>query len=445
MLRSTRTTRRQMAGRGALAASTAAVLAVAGCGHGGGSSDGGDAGGASVGVMAVSVHEAVITGTTGAKKNVLSTCQPTPNVTWQDEPYTSMQQLVLREGSLGSSSTGVVFLLDSMASPQVLNLLEPLDSYQKSEPIEKFDGFPAPLLKPFQRNGKLYGVPIRTTVDVLMYDTSLLAQAGADAAPTSMEQLVTLAGKFAGKKSSSGLPVYGIRFSDPNDLAIWVRSYGGDLIGPDYSLHLTDAPTIKALKALHTLYAENAIPHNFFTLSADDWLRMEQQGQVAMTFRGGNYYPKLNDKKTSTIAGHVGVAPVPAATGTGLSISPSTATTWYMSILKNSSVKDGAWDFIRCVSSPAAGLAEALNNNTPSRPSVFTEPALAQHTDPTLLQTEQQVLKVASPAFPAFNNQAKALKILQQAMDDAIQGKKSPQEAMASATAQITPLLPSGS
>lgn len=425
-----------------IVAGVASILLLAACGSSGSGSGGGST---AVGVMAVSVHQDVITGKTGAKKNVLAACKPSPQVTWQLEPYTQMQQLTLRQGSLGSSSTSVVFLLDSMASPQLLNLLEPLDAYQKSKPIEAFSGFPTSLLTPFERDGKLYGIPTRTTVDVMFYDKDLLSSVGASGAPTSMASLVDIATKVAGKNTASGLPVYGIRFSDTNDLAIWVRSYGGDLIDKDYKLHLTEQPTIEALTQLHKLYTAGAIPKDFFNLTADDWLRMEQQGQVAMTFRGGNYYPKLNDPKQSKIAGNVGIAPIPAAEGSGNSISPSSATTWYMSILKNGQAKDAAWNFIRCVSSPSATLDEALNTNTPSRPDTLDDPTLTKQMDPQLRKTEQQVLKVSSPAFPAFNNQAKALKILQDALTSAVKGDQSPQAAMTTATSQIQPLLPTGS
>jgi multiple sugar transport system substrate-binding protein len=55
-----------------------------------------------------------------------------------------LNERLLREASLGSTDIDVAFFLDSWANPNAFTLLEPLDGYLSSDPIEDFaDFFPA--------------------------------------------------------------------------------------------------------------------------------------------------------------------------------------------------------------------------------------------------------------------------------------------------------------
>jgi len=437
---STPGTRRRVRIKLAVALSAAAV-ALAGCAQTAGPSQSVSAPSGPIGAMAVKVHKDFITGATGAKTDVLQQCSPkVTEPTWQLVQYNDLQQLAFREASLGSTDNDLFFLLDSWASPRLFNLLQPLNSYEKSDPIKDFSGISPDILKAYQQNGKDYGIPIRTTTVVLMYDMQRLADAGFKAAPSTLEQLVSIAKKTAGT-GSNGQPVYGIRFSSVDDLIPWVRAYGGELINSDYSLGLTNVPTIEALTTLKGLYDAKAIPADFATLSADDWLRMEEQGQVAMTVRGSSYYTNLNDPNVSRIAGHVGVSTFPATEAVGGDVAVPAAT-WYMSIPKNAKDKQAAWDFIVCVSSPKSTDLMALNNNTPVRASTFSDPAVIKASVPAVSEAQKKVLAVAKPGLPGFDNQAKAVAIIQEDMVDAITGVKTPAAAMKDAAAKVKPLLP---
>ena len=60
---------------------------------------------------------------------------------------------------------------------------------------------------------------------------------------------------------------------------------------------------IRAIKEAQELYNSGTIPKNFMNMSADDWLTLEQNGQVAFAERGPTYYKNLQDKKTSKVVG----------------------------------------------------------------------------------------------------------------------------------------------
>ncbi|CAN5492347.1 extracellular solute-binding protein [soil metagenome] len=409
------------------------ALALTACATSAPPAGGEDAG--PIATLAVEVHHDFITGVSGAGINVLDQCEPPiEDPSWQLVPYTDLQQLAFREASLGSTDNDLFFLLDSWASPRLTNLLEPLSGYQEADPIEEFEGISPDLFAPYQRDGEFYGVPIRTTTVVLMYDDQRVTEV-----PTTIEELVDTATSLAGT-NADGQPTYGIRFSSVDDLVSWARAFGGDLITSDYEIAFTEEPTIRALEALKELYDAKAIPENFASLTADDWLRMEQQGQVAMTLRGSTYYGNLDDPEVSRIAGHVGVTTFPSSEDIGGAVDVPAAT-WYMSIPANATNKQGAWDFIQCVSSVQSTIDMALNNNTPVRPSAFEAPEVAEATVPALGAAQAAVLEVARPGLPGFDGQVEAVAILQEAMVAAITGQQSPEDAMKAAAEQIAPLL----
>jgi multiple sugar transport system substrate-binding protein len=111
-----------------------------------------------------------------------------------------------------------------------------------------------------------------------------------------------------------------------------------------------------------------------------------------------------------------------------------------MLIPKNSDNKDLAWDYIRNAVSPENTIRAAVNGNGPVRPSAYSDQRVKDKVP--YAAAEQAVLAVARPPVPGFGNSAKAEDIFVEEVESALLGRKSAQEAMDSAQARITPLLP---
>ena len=84
----------------------------------------------------------------------------------------------------------------------------------------------------------------------------------------------------------------------------------------------------------------------------------------------------------------------------------------------------------------------AINGNAPTKTAVYDNPQFAAAAGPWL-EPARELLAVASPDWPAFDNLARVQDIFNEQVVLAITGQKTPEQAMADAETQIAPLLPS--
>jgi multiple sugar transport system substrate-binding protein len=114
-----------------------------------------------------------------------------------------------------------------------------------------------------------------------------------------------------------------------------------------------------------------------------------------------------------------------------------------MAIPRNSRRKDLAWSFIKAMATKEATLAAALNGNGPVRNSTYEDQRLRDLIP--YAEEERRVLRVARVPLPAFDEASRAGDIFKEEAEAAVLGMKTPEAAMASVVARVTPLLPRGS
>ena len=266
-------------------------------------------------------------------------------IDWQTVPYPDMQERVLRELALSHSDFSMVFVLSEWMSPLAKSELMPLNQFMDEKPIQNIDGIPQGMLDYVtDADGNVYGIPFRAYGPVLFYNTEILAQHSIENPPKTWEELYSDIQATAGRRDD-GAHVYGIRF-EPATIIDWARAYGGNAISRDFKIEFTQEPMIHALKDVAALYQSQAIPPDFMNMVADDWLTLEQNGQVAFSMRGPTYYNNLNDPKASHVAGKIGVATVPASETIDADLVPGNVSFWSMTIPANSANPEAAWDVI---------------------------------------------------------------------------------------------------
>lgn len=390
-----------------------------------------------------SVHQQVAEGTRGAAAiNVVEPFEDKFGVTieWVTIPWSQMQDKVLRELSLSRSEVDIVFLVDLWATPGVFRMLEPLDSYQATKPIEDFEGLAPGMVKALTYEGSLYGVPVRSNMQVLHYNEAIFSEKGIAGAPSSFEKLIEVA-RVCTYVREDGAQVYGLGLKIPEDILAVIWAYGGDVMTLDYEVKCDQPEAIRAITVLRDLYAAGAIPPNFTVLGSADYQRLVSDGLVSMVFFGDNYYFRFNDPERSNVAGHMQVAPIPASEETGLTIAPCKVAFWSMAIPKNGPAehKELAWEFIRYLASPEVQLQMALNGNGPTRLSVFEDPTYAELVP--YAWVDQQIVNVARPLWPPFDRLAEARDIFAEQATLAIVGVKDPEKAMHDAAEAIRNLV----
>lgn len=394
-------------------------------------------------VISHAVHESAVTGGAGAEIDLSSALTDATgfSIVWETQPWPDILERSVRELALSQSDIAMMFLINQQYSPQVRSQLMPLNDFIENDPIENFDGIAEGMLQfTTDSEGNIYGIPMRAYGPVLFYNTELLESHGIAEPPTTWEELIADAKEVAGRRDD-GANVYGLRF-EPSSVITAARAYGGDLISPDFEIKFTEEPMIMALTEAAELYAEGVIPPDFMNLVADDWLTLEQNGQVAFSVRGPTYYNNLNDPDASQVVGKIGVTDVPASETVDFEIVPGNASFWSMSIPANSADPDAAWQVIKFLSSDEAAVTMALNGNAPTKLSVYSDPEFAEANAAWAEPASRSVL-VAKPDWPAFDEQPRVQDIFMEQAVLAITGQKTPEEAMADAADLIAPLLPS--
>lgn len=393
-------------------------------------------------VIGHAVHEAAVTGGSGEAIDLGPQIVEATGVSlvWDTQPWPDILERTVREMALSESNVSLMFLISQQYSPQVRNQLMPLNDFLETAPIENFEGIAEGMLDfVSDSEGNIYGIPMRAFGPVLFYNIALLEQAGVTEAPATWEELIEAAKAVSGRRDD-GARVYGMRF-ESGSVFTAARAYGGDILSADYEILFTEEPFIRAITEAAELYAEGVIPPDFMNLVADDWLTLEQNGQVAFAVRGPTYWNNLQDPEASQVVGQIGVTTVPASETVDFELVPGNAAFWSMSIPANATNPEAAWEVIRFLSSDAASLSMALNGNAPTKLAVYSDPAFAE-ANAAWAEPASRSLTVSKPFWPAFDEQARAEDILEEQIVLAVTGQKSAEDAMADAAELIEPLLP---
>ncbi|KKC37404.1 transcriptional antiterminator [Devosia epidermidihirudinis] len=345
---------------------------------------------------------------------------------------------LFREASLAQTDFSVGYMVDNRPTSDNAKLFESLQEYQDKDPIEAFDDIAAGLVRGMTIDGRLIGIPVRTATQGLFYNEELLAEAGFDAPPTTLEELVaqTIAisehGKATGMILASDLAVFPVMFA---------RAFGGDFINGDFELLPDPAAMQTALTVMADMFQKGALPRSYATNKGEELLTWMQQGRAAFSVLPFARAAQLNDPAVSNYAGKIKAIGFPISeTLKGKVEMSAVVEAWAMTIPANAVDKDLAWQFIKEVSSKKNTLGMALNGNGPARVSTFLEPELTAKN--ALAEIESQVLANARGAFPPFAEAARAQQIFIEEVQLAVLGRKSPQDAVASMQARIQPLLP---
>lgn len=397
---------------------------------------------ANLNVIGHPVHQRAATGSAG---NITAEWSKTSGVgvTWLTFDIGPLFERLTREATLAETTIDVAFILNSQASPKVLNLLEPLDAYQAQSPIEDFPDIFKGMIDGVSHQGKLYAVPFRHAVSGLHYNEEFFKERGIANPPSTIEEFAELAKKLTYTRTD-GSKVYGFvmtgnHYANIIDLA---RAWDGDFITADYHVVVNQKGMVTAIKAMREMYEAGVYPRNFSALKSDDIDTWLQTGRAAMSIATISKTRNYNDPKSSKFPGKLKVTnlPVSKELKQKYTVAPAKIEYWSMAIPKNSKNKQLAWSLIRAMSSKASTLITALNGNGPARNSTYDRPEFVQQVP--WAAVEQRVLKVARIPLPPFDDAAQAGDILLEGQQAAVLGMKTPQEAMDEVAKRVKPLLP---
>jgi len=276
--------------------------------------------------------------------------------------------------------------------------------------------------------GKNYGVPLGSNTIVLWINADMATAAGLDVTkpPKTWDDLTNWAAKLTDKSKG----VYGITLLGKHDetstfeFLPWVLQQGADL----YSLDSPDA--IGAMQFWYNLidkgYASKDAINNGFA----EIYQQFTTGKAAMMFSGTwNLSTLPTDAKFKWVAATLPYSKKPASSLGGENFT----------ITATSKNIDGAWKYIQFMQDPSYAPAfYSCMNYLPSRSDVAA--ALSKNADATMTVFLTQMAS-AQPRGP-LANWSDVSTFVQDAIQQALSGQKTPDQAMKDAAAAIKPLLP---
>ena len=279
--------------------------------------------------------------------------------------------------------------------------------------------------------GKNYGIPLGSNTVVLWINTDMATAAGLDInnPPKTWDEFETWAAALTDKENG----VYGTAMLAKKDetgtflFLPWILQNGGDL-------DKFDSPeSIEALAFWTNLVEKGYAPQSAVTDGFAEIYTQFTTGKAAMMISGTwnvnsipNDAPDLNWM----------VAELPYSKQAASSLGGEN---WAM--MANGQQPDGAWAFLEFVTNVDYGtkLTDCMGY-IPSRKDVLAQVAEKSADDPTMQVFLKQMESAA--ARGPLPNWSEVSAFVQQAMQEALSGQKSPEQAMKDAAAQINPLLP---
>jgi len=394
-------------------------------------------------ILSHRVHMSVLTGAKGGDATADWSKRNGIALDWVTLDTGPLHERLFREASLGSTSIDLAFLLNTRATPNVANLLEPLEALMQANPLDDADDIFPGLVAAMKIGGRQYAVPHRHATTGFHYNEAIFKERGVPV-PKTFEDVVDAARKLTFTRPD-GSQVFGFLIEGDNypNVIDMARAFDGDFITGDFKLGVDQPPMLRAVQTMRDLYAAGVIPRNWTAIKSEEVNTWMQSGRVAMTINSFGRTQFYNDKEKSKNPGEMKVMALPASRelqGKYPASAPAKTEFWSMCIPKNARNKAFAWSLIKELSNKDNTLKAALNGNGPVRASTYADARFAANVP--YAAAEAATLKVARVPIPAFDNATKAGDVFVEELQAAVLGRKPVAQAMEDVARRVKPLLP---
>jgi multiple sugar transport system substrate-binding protein len=281
--------------------------------------------------------------------------------------------------------------------------------------------------------GQYYGVPWGPSTKLFFYNKAMLAKVGATAADvTTWDGVLAVAKKL----KDAGVVKYPLSWSWSQaealicDYAVMLGSFGGQFTDSSGKLDVNNKAGVEALTWMKKTIDDGLTDPASLTFLEDDTDKSMAAGKTAMELNWESTFRDLNDPKISTIVGQAAVAAPPKGpTGDNPGVNGSMA----LSIPSGSKHQAAAWTFIKYITSQPVQDKYVTSSMTNWKSS---------YTQASITKSNPQVFAAAGKAYdsmilrPAVANYNSVSQILQVELQNALLGKKTPQQAMDDAVTQ---------
>ena len=275
--------------------------------------------------------------------------------------------------------------------------------------------------------GKYYGVPWGPSTKLFFYNKDMLAKVGA-----TPDDVKTWDGVLAVAKKlkDAGVVQYPLAWSWAQaealicDYAVMLGAYGGQFTDSSGKLDINKGAGVQALEFMKKSIDEGLTDPASTTFLEDDTDKSMAAGKTAMELNWESTFRDQNDPAISKVVGQVAVTAPPAGpSGDNPGVNGSMA----LSIGSKSKHQAAAWKLIEYLTSEAVQDKYTKSSMTNWK---------ASYTKPEITKSNPEVFAAAGKAYdsmilrPPVANYNTVSQALQVEIQNALLGKKSPQQAL---------------
>lgn len=220
--------------------------------------------------------------------------------------------------------------------------LEPLDDYVSDSPEMDIDDFSAETVEINKVDEKLYGIPIMTEREVVMYNKAMFEEAGITEIPTTFDELEDAAAAL-NSDSVAGITMRGKGSQAVTQFAGFLYGYGGDWMDENKNATINTPEAIEAFDMYGRLLREYG-PVGSVNMGAEDTANVFAQGMAAMRVDADSQFAYAADPDSSLVADDVSVFQLPAGPAGS---KPYNIVPWALGISSGSEHKGATWEFIK--------------------------------------------------------------------------------------------------
>ncbi|WP_413302594.1 ABC transporter substrate-binding protein [Bacillus sp. 1P10SD] len=268
-------------------------------------------------------------------------------------------------------------------------------------------------------DGKVYGMPWLNDTKFLFYNKEILEKAGIQNPPTNFDELNEQAKVIQEKK----LVPYPIVWSWSQaealvcDFTAITSSFGGKMTDESGKPTLNDPKNVAALKYMTETLNEKLTDPKSTEYLEEDVRGVFSSGKAAFALNWTYMYNMANDEKESSVAGKVGIAPIPMSVNGGMGLS----------VTSGSKHVDEAWKYIQYLSSKDVQKNYA-KNALPIWKSLYEEQKVIDTNPEVVAASKTQYAQLENrPRVPWYGALSTEIQV---EVQKSLLGKQTPEETM---------------
>jgi multiple sugar transport system substrate-binding protein len=268
-------------------------------------------------------------------------------------------------------------------------------------------------------DGKLYGMPWLNDTKFLFYNKEILEKAGIQNPPTNFEELKEQAEIIRDKKMVPYPIVWSWSQAEALvcDVTALTSSFGGKMIADNGEPTLNDPKNIEALTFMADTLNEKLTDPKSTEYLEEDVRGVFSSGKSAFALNWTYMFNMANDEKESSIAGKVGIAPIPMSVNGGMGLS----------VTSGSKHADEAWEYIQYLSSKEVQKNYA-KNALPIWKSLYEEQEVIDTNPEVVAASKIQYAQLENrPRVPWYGELSNEIQV---EVQKNLLGKQTPEETM---------------